>query len=60
MLHRDGAIDFGAASQLRWRTNLREIAAAVNGRFKIHWNDVDSAEYRIVKIAALGAKDGRK
>jgi hypothetical protein len=60
VLRRDGAIDFGAASPVRWRTNLREIAILVNALFTVHWNEIDSAEYKIVKIAALGAKDSRK
>lgn len=56
ILRRDGAIDFGAASPELWRTNLRDIAIAVNALFTVHWNDADSGVYKIVKIAALGAK----
>jgi len=60
VLRRDGTIDFGAKAQDQWRTNLREIAVAVNAHFAVYWNDADSGDYKIVKIAALGAKDCRK
>jgi hypothetical protein len=60
VLRRDGAIDFGAADETRWRTDLRTLPLAVNARFTVHWNADDSGVYKIVKIAALGAKDARK
>lgn len=60
VLRRDGAIDFGAAAQIHWRTDLRSIAIAVNACFTVRWNETDSGVYKIVKIAALGAKDARK
>jgi hypothetical protein len=60
VLRRSGEIDFGAGSELKWRANLREIAIAVGACFLVRWNDSDSGEYKIVKIAELGAKDGRK
>ncbi len=59
VLRRDGAMDFGADSKALWKTNLRETAVAVGARFLVRWNEADSGEYQIVKIAALGAKDGR-
>ncbi|MGA8169811.1 MAG: hypothetical protein WB816_03080 [Methylocystis sp.] len=60
VLRRDGTLDFGAGSREKWRTDLREIVIVVNAIFAVRWNDADSGEYKIVKIAALGAKDGRK
>ena len=60
VLRRGGAIDFGGALPDPWRTNLREIIILVNALFTVHWNDTDSGDYKIVKIAALGAKDSRK
>ncbi|HMK91207.1 MAG TPA: hypothetical protein VK446_16445 [Methylocystis sp.] len=60
VLRRDGGIDFGAGDERRWRTNLRDAAVAVDARFTVRWNDADSGVYRIVKIAALGAKDARR
>lgn len=60
VLRRDGAIDFGAAGEIHWRTDLRSIAVAVNARFTVQWNDADSGVYEIVKVAELGAKDSRK
>jgi hypothetical protein len=60
VLRRDGTIDFGATSPELWHTNLREIVILVNALFTVHWNDADSGDYKIVKVAALGAKDSRK
>jgi hypothetical protein len=60
VLRRDGAIDFGAGAPNHWRTDLRSIAIAVNAGFTVFWNAADSGAYKIVKIAALGAKDHRK
>ncbi len=60
VLRRDGAIDFGAASNAKWKTNLREIVVVIGASFKVQWNEFDSGDYKIVKIAVLGAKDGRK
>ncbi len=60
VLRRDGAMDFGAAPEMKWSANLREIAIKVGACFVVRWNDNDSGEYKIVKIATLGAKDGRK
>jgi hypothetical protein len=60
VLRRSGEIDFGAACELKWRTNLRDIQIAIGACFLVRWNDSDSGEYKIVKIAELGAKDGRK
>jgi hypothetical protein len=59
-LRRNGVLDFGAGEQRSWRTDLRSIAICVNACFTLHWNDADSGVYKIVKIAELGAKDGRK
>jgi hypothetical protein len=59
VLRRCGAIDFGVDSTSLWKTNLREVAIAVGARFKVQWNEADSGEYEIVKIATPGAKDGR-
>ena len=60
VLRRDGAIDFGSGSRENWRTDLREMAIVVNALFTLRWNDADSGVYKIVKIAALGAKESRK
>jgi hypothetical protein len=57
VLRRDGAMDFGAGSAYRWRTDLRGFRPRVGVRFRVHWNEADSGEYEIVKIAQLGAKD---
>lgn len=55
-LRRDGSIDFGAGRD-RWRTDLRDAAIKVGASFTIWFNEADSGVYRIVKIAALGAKE---
>ncbi|QGM44557.1 hypothetical protein [Methylocystis heyeri] len=60
VLRRSGEIDFGAACELKWSANLRDTKIAVGACFTVRWNETDSGEYKIVKIAELGAKDGRK
>ena len=60
VLRRSGALDFGAAETQHWRTDLRSVRICVNACFTVHWNERDSGVYRIVKIAELGAKDGRR
>ena len=60
VLRRDGTLDFNAASGVKWKTNLRDVAIRIGASVTVHWNEADSGEYRIVKIAALGAKDARK
>ncbi|MFO1102239.1 MAG: hypothetical protein U1E20_04965 [Methylocystis sp.] len=57
ILRRDGGIDFGRGES--WRTNLREATVKVGSEFVIWFNERDSGLYRIVKIAALGAKDDK-
>lgn len=56
ILRRDGRIDFGA-HEPGWRTDLREAELDVGATFTVWFNEADSGLYRIVKIAALGAKD---
>ena len=60
VLRRNGELDFGAGDGRRWRTDLRSAALCVNACFTVQWNEADSGVYRIVKIAELGAKDGRR
>jgi hypothetical protein len=60
VLRRDGVLDFGATEGARWRTDLRSVAVRIGARFCVHWNEADSGEYEIVKIAALGSKDDGK
>ncbi|HXY59102.1 MAG TPA: hypothetical protein VEH76_11030 [Methylocystis sp.] len=60
VLRRNGTLDFGAADAQRWRTDLRSVAICVNACFTVHWNETDCGVYKIVKIAELGVKDGRK
>jgi hypothetical protein len=57
ILRRDGKIDFGPCES--WRTNLREVTIKVGSDFAVWFNESDSGKYRIVKIAALGAKDNK-
>jgi len=57
ILRRDGRLDFGAAETPAWRTDLRDAEMKVGAVFTVWFNETDSGEYRIVKIAALGAKD---
>ncbi len=55
ILRRDGRIDFGRGES--WRTDLREATIKIGSDFAVWFNESDSGIYRIVKIAALGAKD---
>jgi len=57
ILRRDGRIDFGASEAVKWRTDLRHAELNVGAMFTVWFNDVDNGQYKIVKIAALGAKD---
>jgi len=57
ILRRDGRIDFGAAVPDRWRTDLRDTEIRVGCVFTVWFNATDNGLYKIVKIAALGAKD---
>ncbi|MBM3561820.1 MAG: hypothetical protein FJX16_06905 [Alphaproteobacteria bacterium] len=57
VLRRDGRIDFGRGES--WRTELREATIRVGSEFAVWFNERDSGVYRIVKIAALGAKDDK-
>ena len=57
VLRRDGRIDFGRGEN--WRTDLREATIKVGSDFVVWFNESDGGLYRIVKIAALGAKDGK-
>jgi hypothetical protein len=57
VLRRDGAIDFGAETRERWRTDLREAPMKIGARFFIWWNAEDKGEYEIVKLAELGVKE---
>jgi hypothetical protein len=63
VLRRDGTIEFGESEHGEIpprRTNLRDIPVRVGGEFTVYWNEQDCGVYRIVKVAALGAKDGAK
>ena len=55
VLRRDGRIEFGG-EQGAWRTDLRRTELCVGAEFTVWFNDADSGAYKIVKIAALGAK----
>jgi hypothetical protein len=55
ILRRDGGIDFGASGD-RWRTDLRGARLEVGTLFTVWFNETDSGQYKIVKIAALGDK----
>lgn len=57
ILRRDGRIEFGAVES--WRSDLREATIEVGSQFTVWFNERDCGLYRIVKIAALGAKDGK-
>jgi hypothetical protein len=57
VLRRDGQIDFGRGES--WRTDLREATIKIGSDFAVWFNKSDSGLYRIVKIAALGAKDDK-
>jgi hypothetical protein len=56
ILRRDGRIDFGEKAD-KWRTDLREAELKVTSLFTVWFNDTDSGQYKIVKIAELGAKE---
>lgn len=56
ILRRDGRIDFGEKAD-EWRTDLREAELKVTAFFTVWFNDTDSGQYKIVKIAELGAKE---
>ncbi|MCX7899644.1 MAG: hypothetical protein N2444_06115 [Methylocystis sp.] len=55
ILRRDGVMEFGGGAS--WRTDLREAEIRVGAQFIVWFNNIDIGVYRIVKIAALGAKD---
>ncbi|PPD40925.1 MAG: hypothetical protein CTY15_14285 [Methylocystis sp.] len=55
VLRRDGRIDFGAGDA--WRTDLREAELKVTAHFTVWFNETDCGQFRIVKIAELGAKE---
>lgn len=57
VLRRDGRIDFGLGES--WRSDLREATIKVGSEFSVWFNESDSGRYRIVKLAALGAKDNK-
>lgn len=57
ILRRDGRLDF--AEGKFWRTDLREAEMRVGATFRVWFNEADSGVYKIVKIAALGAKDSK-
>ena len=56
VLRADGAIEFAKSEARRWRTDLRDHVMRIGEAFTVHWNERDSAAYKIVKIAILGAK----
>ncbi len=58
ILRRDGRIEFCGQGD-SWRTDLRDADLRVGTLFTVWFNETDSGEYRIVKLAELGAK-GRK
>jgi hypothetical protein len=57
VLQADGAMQFSLSEDRRWRTDLRDHPMRVGQIFSVHWNESDSAAYKIVKIAVLGAKE---
>jgi hypothetical protein len=57
VLRRDGRIDFGLGES--WRSDLREATIKVGSEFSVWFNESDSGRFRIVKLAALGAKDNK-
>ncbi len=57
VLRPNGDMDFGAQSDRRWRTDLRQRLIKVGETFAIQWNDVDRGIYRIEKVAVLGSKE---
>jgi hypothetical protein len=63
VLREDGTVEFGDGQhgeRSSQKTNLRDVAIKVGAFFNVHWNDEDCGQYRIVKVAVLGAKDGAK
>jgi hypothetical protein len=56
ILRRDGRIDFGENAD-QWRTDLREAEIRVTSLFTVWFNETDGGQYKIVKIAELGAKE---
>jgi hypothetical protein len=60
VLRPDGVIDFAKSEERCWRTDLRDHAIRVGEVFAVHWNERDSAAYKIVKIAVLGAKESKE
>jgi hypothetical protein len=55
VLRRDGRIDFGETHE-PWRTDLRDAELRTGSEFSVWFNETDCGIFRIVKIAALGAK----
>lgn len=58
ILRRDGRIEFGAGAD-RWRTDLRDAELKVGTVFSVWFNETDRGDYKIVKLAELGAKERR-
>ncbi|WP_424362314.1 hypothetical protein [Methylocystis parvus] len=56
ILRRDGRIDFGECAD-QWRTDLRDAEIRVTAFFTVWFNETDCGQYKIVKIAELGAKE---
>lgn len=56
ILRRDGRIDFGRNAD-DWRTDLRNTEIRVGALFEVWFNETDSGNYKIVKLAELGAKE---
>jgi hypothetical protein len=57
ILRREGRIDFGSLNKDDWRTNLREADMQIGVCFTVWFNDADSGQYKIVKIATLGSRE---
>lgn len=58
ILRRSGHIDFGSGEAIDWRTDLRKTELRVGSLFTVWFNATESGEYKIVKIASLGSRDG--
>jgi hypothetical protein len=56
ILRRDGRIEFGDKT-VSWRTDLRAAEMRVGALFTVWFNETDSGNYKIVKLAELGAKE---
>jgi hypothetical protein len=56
ILRRDGRIDFGERAD-PWRTDLRSTEVGIGAIFVVWFNDMDYGQYKIVKLAELGAKE---